>query len=422
MRSTYLVLNQSSEAWVSESKYLEFAVVGMAESRELPAAFQVDCWDDDDECEEEGDGDDSLESRQSEAKEAGMIQVGAEDWREAVTQKLSEITEKDWEGMGEAIAAIEKASKATCVVRRKSDSQERIDYHERLAREARSDEKKEKKHREKAKKARKQRGGIGTGLLLRPRSHYGYLVITNNHVVMNEEEAKDAKITFDYLKDDSGEGMTKFDVSKFLAMSPPTVNGGDRVNLDFSILAVACSEPEDEVFLKSRGVSMEETGRIQATGEPYLKMCGLKALPLIMFSHPRSLAMRIGVSKYPDKIEDYPVTHIKHSLPTLKGSSGGNILYSPVSDTLYSPVTDKEFVYWYTGFVHYRHGYAVAWQAIGPQLRDQFAEKKTDTLEAEDRLRERFDQAVEEHPEQIYGPGFRQGDPYQRETVRGELQ
>lgn len=67
MRSTYLVLNQSSEAWVSESKYLEFAVVGMAGSRELPAAFQVDCWDDDDECEEEGDDPASLKSRQREA-------------------------------------------------------------------------------------------------------------------------------------------------------------------------------------------------------------------------------------------------------------------------------------------------------------------------------------------------------------------
>ena len=413
MRSTYLVLNQSSEAWVSESKYLEFAVVGMAESRELPAAFKVDCWDDDDECEEEDDGDDSLKfkSRQGEADKAGMIQVGAEDWREAVKQKLTEITGIDWAGMDEAIAVIEKASKATCVVLRGCNSQERIDYHERLAGEATSDEKKEK-HREKAKKAKEQRVGIGTGLLVHPRSPLGYLVITNNHVVMNEEEAKDAKITFDYLKDGSKDGVRKFDVSNFLAMSPPTANGGDRVNLDFSILAVACSEPEDEVFLKSRGVSMEETGRIQATGEPYLKMCGLKALPLIMFSHPRSLAMRIGVSKYPDKIEDYPVTHIKHSLPTLKGSSGGNVLYSPV--------TDKEFVHWYTAFVHYRHGYAVAWQAIGPQLRDQFAEKKMDTLEAEDRLRERFDQAVEE--QLVYGSGFRQGDPYLREAVRGELQ
>ena len=420
MRSTYLVLNQSSEAWVSESKYLEFAVVGMAESRELPAAFQVDCWDDDDECEEDDNGDGSWKSRQKEADEAGMIQVGAEGWREAVTQKLSEITGIDWAGMDEAIAAIEKASKATCVVRRGCNSQERIVHHERLAREATSDEKKEK-HREKAKKAKnKKRVGIGTGLLVHPRSHYGYLVITNNHVVMNEEEAKDAKITFDYIKDGSKDGMRKFDVSKFLAMSPPTANGGDRVNLDFSILAVACSGPEDEAFLKSRCVSMDETVRIQASGEPSLTRPSLEALPVIMFSHPRSLAMRISVGKYPDRIEDYPVSHIKHSLPTLKGSSGGNILYSPVSDTLYSPVTDKEFVYWYTGFVHYRHGYAVAWQAIGPQLRSQFAEKRMDTADAEDRLRERFE--AEEHPEQLYGPPSSRRDARQSERVRGELQ
>ena len=350
--------------------------VGMTEANLDP--FREDCWGDDDEYEEEdedvafweeeeeGKTPASWESRQSEAKEAGMIQVGAERWREAVKQKLSEITGKDWEGWDKAIAAIEKASKATCVVRRGCSSPQRIVYHECLASKARSDEIKEK-HRKKAEDAKKQRGGIGTGLLLRPRSRYGYLVITNNHVVMNEEEAKDARIIFDYLKDGKLDGMRKFGVSQFLARSPPTENGGDRVNLDFSILAVAC-KLEDEAFLKSRCVRMEETGRIQACGEPYLTMCGLKALPLIMFSHPRSLAMRVSVGEYPDKIEDYPVSHIKHRLPTLKGSSGGNVLYSPV--------TDEEFIYWYTAFVHYRHGCAVAWQGIGPQLRSQFAKKK----------------------------------------------
>ena len=362
MRSTCLVLNQSSEAWVSESNYLELAVVGMAESRELPAAFQVDCWDDDDECEEEDDGDDSWKSRQGEADEAGMIQVGAEGWREAVKQKLSEITGKDWEGMGEAIDAIEKASKATCVVRRKCNSQERIDYHERLAREASSAEKKDK-HKKKVENAKEQRGGVGTGLLVYPKSFYGYLVITNNHVVMNEEEAKDARITFDCLKDGSKDGMRKFDVDRFLAMSPRTANGDDRVNLDFSILVVACSEPEDEAFLKDRGLLWEESKRIQAV-DSVLKQSGLESLPLIMFSHPRSLAMRISVGKYPDKIEDYPVSHIEHSLQTLRGSSGGNILIPSI--------TDDKFVSWYAAFVHYRTRCAVTWQAIAPLLRRCF--------------------------------------------------
>lgn len=84
-----------------------------------------------------------------------MIQVGAGGWREAVTQKLSEITGIDWAGMDEAIAAIEKASKATCVVRRGCNSRERIDYHERLAREASSDEK-----REKGRKQRRQENNV----------------------------------------------------------------------------------------------------------------------------------------------------------------------------------------------------------------------------------------------------------------------
>ena len=380
---------------------VEIAVAG---GEELPSAFQKDCWGDDDECEEEDDSQNaSWGSRQREATEAGMIQVGVEGWREEVKRKLSDITGLKWERMDNAIDAVEKAGKATCFVRRGCDSQERIDYHEleRMA-EAASSEADREKHRRKAENARNNKRGVGTGLLLQPRCPLGYLVITNCHVVMNEEEAKGARILFDYLIDDKEDGMRKFDVAEFLAWSPRTTSSDDGQNLDFCILLVKATTEEDkhckttteedehckttteedehckatteedehckttteedEVFLQNRGIFIEETARIQAANDMLLKMVGLKSLPLIMFSHPRNLALRVSVGKYPKEIGTYPISHICHDLPTLQGSSGANILFSAI--------TDKDFLFWTTAFVHYRHGCAVAWQAIGPQIRD----------------------------------------------------
>ena len=156
--------------------------MAVAGGEELPGAFQKDCWGDDDddyECEEEDDREsDSLKSRQREATEAGMIQVGAGGWREAVKGNLSDITGLDWEKMDKAIEAVEKCRKATCVVRRGRDSQERLDYHERMAKEASSDADREK-HEKKAEKARRNCRGVGTGMLLQPRCLY--IRLRSNH-------------------------------------------------------------------------------------------------------------------------------------------------------------------------------------------------------------------------------------------------
>ena len=386
---------------------VEMAVAGGEEP------FQEGCWgeDDDYECEEEtGSQNDSLETRQRNAREAGMIQVGAEGWREAVKRKLSDITGLDWGSMDDAMDAVEKAGKATCVVRRGCDSQERIDYLERMAVEASSGADKEK-HRKKAKKARRNCRGVGTGLLLSPRSPLGYLVITNCHAVMNASEAEGARITFDYLIDDKKDGMRKFDVGELLAWSPRTTSGDDRKNLDFCILAVKITKEDDECFLKERAIYMEETRRIQAADDNHLKMTKVKRLPLIMFSHPCSLSLRISVGKFPENIQEYPVSHIKHDLPTFRGSSGANILFSAIDD--------KSFLYWRTAFVHYRHGCAVAWQAIGPQIRDYFAARGT----AMDRemAKELFEQADHERMENVLASDT-SNHPYQEDYVRGKLQ
>lgn len=391
---------------------INFVSVEMAEGEELPAAFQKDCWGDDDdyECEEEDDGqNESLKSRQEKAKQAGMIQVGAEGWREAVKGKLSGITGLDFGSMNDAIDAVKKASKATCVVRRGCNSEERIAYHERMATEASSDKDKEY-HRKKAEKARKNNLGVGTGLLLHPRFPLGYIVITNCHVVMNKCEARGARITFDYLIDDKVDGVRKFDVAQFLASSPRTTSDDDRQNLDFCILLVKATTDEDEVFLRKRGVPMEETVRIQAVDKNHLKMVGVKWLPLIMFSHPRNLALRISVAKFPESIHEYPVSHIKHALPTFPGSSGANILFSSADD--------KNFKYWKTAFVHYRHGRAVAWQAIGPKIRE-YCEERRITLES-DRVEELGEQADREHMENVQASAI-SNHPHQIDRTRGKL-
>ena len=113
---------------------------------------------------------------------------------------------------------------------------------------------------------------------------------------------------------------------------------------------------------------MEETARIQATSLAHLDIAGLKALPLIMVSHSLGLGMRISVGQNPEGVKEYPVSHIKHCLPTLPGSSGANLLFSSV--------VDKSFTHWKAAFLHYRHGLAAAWLGIGPLPRDAFAERE----------------------------------------------
>lgn len=139
-------------------------------------------------------------------------------------------------------------------------------------------------------------------------------------------------------------------------------------------------------------------------------MAGLESLPLIMFSHPRSLALRISVGRCPTEMGEYPVSHIRHSLPTLCGSSGANILFSSI--------IDKKFQYWLTAFVHYRHGCAVAWQAIGPQIREYF-ESIDVPLRGQDE--EFSDQEILEHVEVNLAIDAT-NHPHQQDFIRGKLQ
>ena len=78
---------------------------------------------------------DSLEDKQEEVDGEGMIRVDREgNWLNEVKKKLPRTFFGKRVGK-EGLMAIKEASKATCLVLRKHNSQERIEYHKRLAQE-----------------------------------------------------------------------------------------------------------------------------------------------------------------------------------------------------------------------------------------------------------------------------------------------
>lgn len=309
-----------------------------------------------------------LETRQREAEEAGMIQVGPKDWQSRVLVKLSEITSEILETRSEFrikddLRAVEEVIKAICSVRRGHNSQDRlreaeekVGHHKGKAREADSKETKIKQKMEekkalgqpKAAKDRTTRIGYGTGLLLCSGSfrYTGYLVITNNHIIMNEEEAKRAEVVFDYLVDGSEEGIRKYKVDRLFASSPRTKSSKDEDTLDFSILALRVEAGDD--FLEDRGMHgvWSDTDLLK-----------YKELPLIMVGHPQNLGMRISVGRNAALAEGrISASHIKHNLPSQLGSSGSGLLRLLIDD--------EGFSNWQAAFLHYRHRRAVSLQAI----------------------------------------------------------
>lgn len=327
---------------------------------------ETDTWDtssDEEEAddlffEEEGDEESKRkkkEEAQHEMNKAGMLLVAGPEWKENLRERLTEaITAEaapaiDWKNVFEMV---ERAGKATCYVRRLTNSQTRL---ERLA----------KKNDEKGlAKANKGICGGGTGFLMSPKSKYGWLVITNNHVIMDEEEAKSAEVLFDHLDDDSLAKTKRIKVKQLLSKDIPTESATDLKSLDFSVLLLE-SAVDDEHYLKeSASIDFEETARVNVCAkESFLKSCDLQFIPIIAFHHPHGLGKRLSIGKYPGNCENYPTTHIKHELPTASGSSGANLIYC------YSGKFDS----WWACFLHYRHHKAVAWQAIGPLLRKDFA-------------------------------------------------
>lgn len=308
--------------------------------------------------EEEGDKESNLKKKkekQDEVKNKGMLLFAGPEWREKLKETLigARTAEAppaiDWKTVFEMV---EKNGKATCYVLRRTDGKTRL---ERLA-------KKKKQGLAKAEKSKP--GGGGTGFLMSPKSNYGWLVITNNHVIMDEEEAKSAEVVFDHLDDDSGANTKRIKVKQLVSKDIPTENANDLKSLDFSILALESAGDDEQYLKESASIDFDESESVNAcANKSFVNMCGLQFIPIIAFSHPHGLGKRLSIGKYPDKCETYPTSHIKHELATADGSSGANLIYC------YSDNFDK----WWACFLHYRKHNAVAWQVIGPVVRQDFA-------------------------------------------------
>ena len=302
----------------------------------------------------------SLEDKQQEVGGKGMIQVDLEDkWLDEVKKKLQEITGETVDK--EDLMAIKEASKATCLVLRKHNSQERIQYHKRLAQDETLEEEDRKDHDQRATLAEKGVVASGTGMKLASnRGAKVHFVVTNNHVIMNDEEARSAEVIFDYHIDgDRKNGTIEYKVRFLIDSSPRTTGTGDRVNLDYSVLELEAEG--NDPFLLSRGIKECDN---KSPHENYDNKDDLKRLPVLMFSHPRGLAMRVSVGMYPDVAKEC-ISHINHNLPSCKGSSGASLLVS----------ADGEFRKWVATFLHYRHGWAVTHRAIYLKEVEEFNKK-----------------------------------------------
>ena len=322
---------------------------------------------------EEGDEETKLRKKeaQNEMRNAGMLLVSGSEWKERLRETLIEAYEDAEKGRkilasneDKIFETVMELSKSTCLVVREKNSKGRLEYY------------KEKKDYKRLKRAEEGKGGTGTGLLVFIKSELGWLVITNNHVIMDEEEAESAVVRFDHLDDDSIENVPCFKVKQLVSKDIRTDNAKDFKSLDFSVLAL---ESEGTSFLEELPKCHfdELYGQLPLQASTYkdlLRMYGLNFVPMIAFSHPHGLGKRISIGRVPEEwtgpnSPNRPKSHIRHDLPTADGSSGANLLLVPLQP-------DFKFDMWYASFVHYRHHNAVAWHAIGPKLREDFSKRK----------------------------------------------
>lgn len=314
---------------------------------------------------EEGDDDEAKSKKQKvqdEMRNEGILLVSESEWKGKLKETLIEACEDEERGKTVAsndaiIKNVKKVSEATCLVLRRTNSKGRLEYLKKI------------EDHDGLKKAKNDKGGCGTGLLMSPKSPYGWLVITNNHVIMDEEEAQAAEVIFYHLDDDSKANTKLFKVKQLVLTNIRTKNAKDETSLDFSVLALKSADSEKK-YLEDRALGFEETDRVNSGAEvDFLKACGLKFNPIIAFSHPYGLGKRLSISKnYPEDCGKYPIAHIKHKLPTKPGSSGANLICAELGSNQQELFTNR-----LAAFLHYRHGHAVAWQSIAPEIRNHFS-------------------------------------------------
>jgi hypothetical protein len=194
-----------------------------------------------------------------------------------------------------------------------------------------------------------KRPSRGTGILLTQEKLGGWFVITNNHVIMNDEEATTAVLKFDF--DEENASVHTFKVEKVLHCSDPT-------QLDYSLLVVGdCREcscdfkssydhkgGNHEGYLNKRAINFDSaTGYIKLYQQEYiLEPLGLQSIPIVLFSHPGGGPKHISIGRASSlkDLED----RVEHSLTTAPGSSGANLLF---------PMKIPGMTDWTASFIHY---------------------------------------------------------------------
>ncbi len=300
--------------------------------------------------EEEGE----YEKKRQYCIDQGMVEI--DSWKDKIKELYPDLPES---GLN-PLEVVIQAAKAICVVVRNRGSQQRYDYHCKMERDPSLSAEEQKIHHNKAEECFKKRC-CGTGFL------FGVLldsvsIITNSHVIMNDEEAKGAVVYFDYDKDGQLHKAKRFEVKRLLFGAPPTDHEGDYTKLDFSVLEVKCKNEEEFQLLKDHLFVDKDYNKETITPS----VTSVLDMPIVIISHPRGLGKRLSSGKVSDIVKGH-VSHVKHTLGTGPGSSGGNVLAFGKTDG--------------SGFVasvglHYRHHRGVLWGSIIIEcmLAEQWAE------------------------------------------------
>ncbi len=322
-----------------------------------------------------------LDKKRQLCRDQGMLEM--HEWKDKLEELYPDCT-KDGLDLHQALMHV---AKATCLVVRNSGSQDRYEYHRRLESHPKLSAKDQKAHHDMAEKCFNTEG-CGTGFLIYAGRHF---LIVNNHVIMNEGEAKDADVYFDYDKDGQLDEEKAFQIERFWIGAPRTDHEEEsaKEKLDFSILEVKAEGEEELQFLNDHAfmvhpifdfspVSTEESTEESAhegsevsradlvklftplITDKVLFSLGkemsylLNRMPIFMISHPFGLAKRLSCGNLTEIIKHS--SGVRHTLGTCPGSSGGNLF-------VFARTADDD------GFglcqaLHYRHNKAVWWKNI----------------------------------------------------------
>ena len=245
-------------------------------------------------------------NREEEANQAGM--AARDQWTELIRLTLEDAGVTDTTHIRNAQASLPEMGRATCFLKRGQET--------------------------------------GTGLLFSA-DDLGFWVVTNNHCVPNEEAAERTEVFFGYDTDWNLKNLRAFSVE--LESSSPPWNNLEEINgehLDYSGLKLKLQSQEDKEFLEEKALKrdshlMNPTDSLFPVDEAILRSIpdGPNYIPLFMFSHPRGLSKRLSGGKLEEVMSrdvNGSATHLKLNLPVLPGSSGGNVLFCPLTGARYA--------------------------------------------------------------------------------------